>query len=142
MSLLPSFCRCREHCLDWSMPHNEPAIQQAVAALQKLGMGSPMQPPQEAMDTLGSVAAASEAAASKKPSERHEREATEGILIPEPDSVQETRDEDDDDDYDDYDDKDESDEDDEDGEESKESPVAEVKSAQPSGDGPKGKGVS
>ncbi len=132
---LPLMLKALPH--DWSAPHNEPAIQQAVAALQNVGTGSPAQPPQEAMDMSGSVATASEATTSKTPSERQEREATEGILIAEPDSVQETRDEDDED----YDDEGESDKDDEDEEECEESPMAEVKSAKSSGTGPKGKGI-
>ncbi len=62
---------------------------------------------------------------------------TEGIQIPEPESVQETRNEDDED----YDDEEESGKDDEDGEEPKEPPMAKVKGVKCSGTGPKGKGI-
>ncbi len=96
-----------------------------------------MQPSQEAIDMTGSVAAASEVAASETPSEQKERQASEGIVMSTPESVQGTRDEDDGD----YDDEEGSDED-EDEEESEESQVAEVKSTKLSGGGPKGKGVS
>ncbi len=118
---------------DWSAPHKRPKLQQAVAALQDPNAGSPMQPSQEPMDNSGSAAAASE-----MPSERQERQATEGILMSGPESVQGTRDKD----NNDYDEEDDSDEDDEDEEESEESPVAEAKSVKPSGGRPKGKGVS
>ncbi len=123
---------------DWSAPHHRREIQQAVAALQDLNAGSPTQPQQEAMDMLGSMAPTSEANISETPSERQERQVSEGILIPEPESLQGTGDDDDDD----YDEEDESDKDKEDGEESKESPVAEAKSTKPSRGGPKGKGIS
>ncbi len=123
---------------DWSAPHLQPAIQQAVAALQDPSAGSPAQLPEEAMDMLGSTVTASEANASETPSEQQERQVSEGILIPELDSVQDTGDEDDDD----YDDEEESDEDEEDGEKSEQLPVVEAKSMQPSGGGPKGKGIS
>ncbi len=122
---------------NWSAPHQRPDIQQAVAALQDLSAGSPMQLQPQMMDTLGSMAAASEVTAFKTPSERQERQATEGILISGPESVQGTRDEDDDD-YDEG----ESDEDEDDEDESEESPVAKAKSTKPSGGRPKGKGIS
>ncbi len=56
---------------DWS--RNELEVQCAMAALQNLSMGSPAQLQPEVMDTSGSVATASEAAASEMPSERQER---------------------------------------------------------------------
>ncbi len=83
------------------------------------------------MDGSGSVVTASEASASKMPSERQERQAFEVIMMLTPESVQGTGDEDDDD----YDHKEESDED-EDEKESEESQVAEAKSAKPSRGGP------
>ncbi len=124
---------------DWNAPHHRPEIQQAVGALQDLNAGSPMQLSQEVMDVSRSVVATSEVAASETPSERQERQATEGIMMSGPESVQETGDEDDDD----YDDEEESDED-EDEEESEESQMAEAKGAKLSGGGgePKGKGIS
>ncbi len=61
---------------NWSAPHQRPEIQQAVAALQNPSAGSPIQPQQEVMDTLGCTVAASEVTASKMPSKRQERQAT------------------------------------------------------------------
>ncbi len=66
---------------NWSAPSDRPEIQQAVAALQDPNVGSPAQLSQELMDTTGSVAAASEIAASKTLSERQERQVTEGIMM-------------------------------------------------------------
>ncbi len=129
---------CEHGYSDWSMPHERPEIQQAVAALQDPSAGSPTQPQQEVMDMSRSVAPISEANISKMPSERQERQVSEGILIPEPESLQGTGDEDDDD----YDEEDESDEDDEDEVESEELLVAEAKSVKPSGGRLKGKGFS
>ncbi len=96
-----------------------------------------MQPQPEVMDTSGSVATPSEVAASEMPSERQERQASEGIVMSTPESVQGTGDEDDDN----YNDEEESDKY-EDEEESEELQVAEAKSMKPSGGGPKGKGIS
>ncbi len=88
------------------------------------------------MDVSGSVVAASEASASEMLSERQERQASKGIMMLTPKSVQGTGDEGDDD----YDDEEESDAD-EDEEESEGSQVAEVKSMKPSGGRPKGMGI-